>query len=82
MKRLIVGICCVLFSASALADVSLSQWLNKQSDRGAQIEVIRVESKKPLVAIKETDAQIENILKEAEALEEDTVDHEKVEDSS
>jgi hypothetical protein len=73
---------CMLFSATALADISLDQWLDKQAYRGNQIEVIRVASKKALVATEEIDADIEIILKEAEALEDDDVDREKVEDSS
>ena len=73
---------CMVFSATALADTTISQWLDKHATRGNQIEVIRVTSKKPLVATEETDADIATILKEVEALEEDTGDHEKVEDSS
>jgi len=73
---------CILFSASALADMTLSKWLEQQAYRGNQIEVIRVESKKPLVATKETDSDIATILKEAEALEEDAEDSEKPEDTA
>jgi hypothetical protein len=62
--------------------MTLSKWLEQQAYRGNQIEVIRVESKKPLVATKETDSDIATILKEAEALEEDAEDSEKPEDTA
>lgn len=82
MNKLLACICCVLFASTALAEIPVNQWLDRIADRGTQIEVIRVASKKSLVATEETDADVASILKEAEALEEDTGDYEKVEDSS
>lgn len=82
MKRLLVCIGCGVFCSAALAETPQNLWLQRLEDSGARIEVIRVASKKPLIAIEETDAQIENILKEAEALEIAVSDSEKVEDSS
>ena len=82
MKKLLACICCVMFGSTAMAEIPVNQWLDRLADRGTQIEIIRVASEKNLVAAEETDAEIATILEEAEALEEDTSDHEKVEDSS
>jgi hypothetical protein len=66
----------------AVAEDAYERWLTMQSFRGTEIELIRVASKKSLVATEETDAEVASILKEVEALEEDSGDYETVEDSS
>ena len=82
MKRLLLCICIGLFSTTASADFAVNQWLQMQSDRGAQIEFIRVTSEKALVVTEETDAEVASILEEAEALETITSDGESLEDDS
>jgi hypothetical protein len=82
MNKLLVLVGCGLLSSIALADIPVNQWLDRLDDRGAEIEVIRVASEKPLVATKETDAEVESILREAEALENETSENQKHEDSS
>ena len=83
MKRLLlVCICGGLFSASAIAAEPYENWLKKQSQRGVEIELIRVASEKPLVATEETDPEVAAILKEVEAIEEEASDLEKIEESS
>ena len=69
MKKLSVFFAVALFSPFALADMDVNQWLDLQADRGAQIELIRVANDKALVAVQETDAEIENILTEVKELE-------------
>ena len=86
MKRLLLGcICGGLYSASALAAEPYENWLKIQSQRGVEIELIRVASEKPLVATEETDPEVAAILKEVEeieAIEEEASDLEKIEESS
>ena len=83
MKRLLlVCVCCGFFSSAAMAQDAYQKWLDVQSFRGTEIELIRVASEKPLVATEETDAEVASILEELEALEEEISDHEKIEDSS
>jgi|GEM_PF-3499875 len=82
MKRLLlVCVCGGFFTSAAMAADPYEKWLTKQSQRGLEIELIRVASEKPLIATQETDAEVANILKELEAIEEETSDSEKVEDS-
>ncbi len=83
MKRLLlVCICGGLFSASAIAAEPYENWLKAQSQRGVEIELIRVASEKPLVATEETDPEVSAILEEVEAIEEEASDLEKIEESS
>lgn len=83
MKRLLlVCICGGLFSASAIAAEPYENWLKQQSQRGVEIELIRVASEKPLVATEETDPEVAAILEEVEAIEEEASDLEKIEESS
>jgi len=79
MRKLLMFICCGLLSSTAFAGVDVNTWLDRVEDRGAQIEVIRVTSEKPLVAIEETDAEIESILQEVEAIENESDENEKTE---
>jgi hypothetical protein len=65
-----------------MAQDAYQKWLETQSFRGTEIETIRVASEKPLVATEETDAEVASILKELEAIEEETSNTEKSEDSS
>ncbi len=81
-RLLLVCVCCGFFPSVAMAKDAYEKWLTMQSFRGTEIELIRVASKKSPVATEETDTDVARILKEAEALEEDTGDYEKVEDSS
>ena len=83
MKRLLLvcigaGFC----SSAALAADPYEAYLTQQSQRGAEIELIRVASEKPLVETQETDAEVASILEEAEAIEEEASDHEEIEESS
>lgn len=83
MKRLLLvcigaGFC----SSAALAADPYEAYLTQQNQRGTEIELIRVASEKPLVESEETDAEVARILEEAEAIEEETNDHEDVEESS
>jgi len=83
MKRLLlVCVCGGLLTSAAMAADPNNNWLAKQSQRGIEIELIRVASEKPLVATEETDAKVASILKELEAIEEETSNTEKSEDSS
>jgi len=65
-----------------MAEDPNNRWLAKQSQRGVEIELIRVASEKPLVATKETDAEVASILMELEAIEEETSATEESEESS
>ncbi len=83
MKRLLlVCVCGGLFSSAAMARDAYTEWLMEEEFRGTHIEIIRVASQKPLVATEETDAEVASILEELEALEEESIDHEAVEDAS
>ena len=77
-----VCICGGLFSASAIAAETYENWLKTQSQRGVEIELIRVASEKPRVATEETDPEVAAILDEVEAIEEEASDLEKIEESS
>lgn len=74
-------ICFGLFTSVALAETPVNQWLETLEDRGVEIELIRVASEKPPVAVVETDEEVESILKTAEALEKEISDGEINEDS-
>ena len=83
MNRLLLAcVCCGFFSSAAMAQDAYVEWLEMQSFRGTEIELIRVASEKPLVTTEETDAEVASILKELEAIEEETSNTEKSEDSS
>ena len=83
MKRLLlVCVCGGFASSAAMAQDPYERWLTTQSLRGMQIEEIRVANEKPLAAVEETDAEVASILAEVEMLEDDSSDHEEVEDSS
>lgn len=70
MKRvLLTFVCGGLLSAAAMAADPYEKWLTLQQQRGMEIEMIRVASEKPLVAIEETDAEVANILEELKAIE-------------
>ena len=69
-------------SSVAMAADPYEAWLTKQSQRGTEIELIRVASEKPRVATEETDPEVAAILDEVEAIEEETSDLEKIEESS
>lgn len=72
MKRLfLVCLCGGFFSSAALAADPYGEWLTLQSQRGTEIELIRVASEKPLVATDESDAEVASILEEVEAIEEE-----------
>ena len=81
-KLVLVCVCCILFSSAAMAADPYERWLTVQNQRGMEIEIIRVASDKPLVATEEKDAEVASILKELEAIEEETSDIEDSEDSS
>jgi len=82
MKRLLlVCVCGGFASSAAMAADPYEKWLTIQSQRGTEIEMIRVASKKPLVTTEEIDTEVASILKEVEALEEEDSDHESVDDS-
>jgi len=81
MKRLLLAcVCGGIFSSAAMAANPYEEWLTVQSQRGTEIELIRVASEKHLVTTEETDAEVASILEEAEALEEEISNHEVVED--
>ena len=83
MKRLLlVCVCGGLFTSAAMAADPYSEWLTDQKFRGTNIEVIRVANEKPMVTTEETDAEVASILKELEAIDEETSAAEKSEDSS
>ena len=69
MRKLLVCIFCGLLSSSALAEMPVNAWLERLAYRGVEIEHIRVMSEKRLVALKETDAEVDSILEEAKQLE-------------
>lgn len=81
-KLLLVCVCGGIFSAAAMAADPYEEWLTMHSNRGTEIELIRVASEKPLVEKEETDAEVASILEEVEALEEEISDHEVIEDSA
>jgi len=75
-------VCGGFFTSAAMAADPYETWLTKQNQRGMEIELIRVASEKPLVTTEETDVEVASILKELEAIEEETSAIEKSEDSS
>jgi len=79
---LLVCVCGGFFTSAAMAADPYEEWLTLQNFRGTEIEIIRVASQKPLVTTEETDAEVASILKELEAIEEETSAIEKSEDSS
>ena len=79
-KLLLLCVCVGLYSSAAMAADPYEEWLTIQSQRGTEIELIRVASEKPLVATEETDEEVASILEEAEALEEDVSDYEDIEE--
>jgi len=76
MKRLLLLCLCGgfagFFASAAMAADPYEEWLTTQSQRGTEIEMIRVASEKPLVETLESDAEVESILKEAEAIEDES----------
>jgi hypothetical protein len=83
MKRLLlVCVCGGFLTSAAMAADPYQKWLTQQHARGTEIELIRVASEKPLVTTEETDVEVASILKELEAIEEETSAIEKSEDSS
>lgn len=81
-KLLLVCLCGGFLSSAAMAGDPYEDWLTMQNFRGMEIEIIRVASEKPLVATEETDAEVASILEEVEAIDEETSDTDKSEDSS
>jgi len=81
-KLLLVCLFGGFLSSAAMAGDPYEDWLTLQNFRGMEIEIIRVASEKPLVATDETDAEVASILKELEAIEEETSDIEDSDDSS
>jgi hypothetical protein len=81
-KLLLLCVCGGLFTSAAMAADPYEKWLTKQNQRGTEIELIRVASEKPLVTTEETDVEVASILKELEAIEEESSAIEKSEDSS
>ena len=65
-----------------MAADSYEAYLTQQKQRGAEIEIIRVASEKPLVETEEADAEVAKILEEAEAIEKEAADRTDVEESS
>lgn len=83
MKRLLLlCVCGGFLTSAAMAADPYERWLTKQSQRGIEIEIIRVASEKPLVATESADAEVASILKELEAIEEEASNSEKSEDTS
>lgn len=82
MNRLLVSIGCGVFCSAALAETPQNLWLQRLEDSGARIEVIRVANEKALLATEATDAEVENILEKAEALESEISHQEQIEDPS
>jgi hypothetical protein len=83
MKRLLlVCVCGGFFTSAAIAADPYNDWLTKQQFRGTEIELIRVANEKSLVTTEEADAEVASILKELEAIEEETSAVETSEDSS
>lgn len=83
MKRLIlVCFCGGIFPAEAMAADPHKEWLTMHSNRGTEIEIIRVASEKPLIATEETDVEVAGILEEVEALDEALSDCEDIDESS
>lgn len=80
-KLLLVFVLSSVYSLVAVAADPYEQWLTMQSQRGTEIELIRVANEKPLLASEETDQEVASILEEVEALEKDISDYEEVEES-
>ncbi|MDJ0710911.1 MAG: hypothetical protein QNJ14_10990 [Woeseiaceae bacterium] len=81
-KLLLICVCGGFLPLAALAADPYEVYLTKQSQRGTEIELIRVASEKPLVEAVETDAEVAKILEEVEALEAEASDHEDTEEAS
>jgi hypothetical protein len=81
-KLLLVCLCGGFLSSAAMAGDPYEEWLTLQNFRGVEIEIIRVASEKPLVETEEMDAEVATILKELEAIEEETSDIDDSEDAS
>ena len=83
MKKLLALCICVGgLPVLAMAGDPYEDWINKQKQRGTEIEIIRVASEKPVVDTEETDAEVASILEEVEAIEVESADHEDDETSS
>jgi len=83
MKRLLLlCVCGGFFSAAAMAADPYENWLTAQQQRGVEIELIRVASEKPLIAGEETDPEVADILDEVEAIEDEAVDQENIDDAT
>lgn len=80
-KLLFVCVFGSFYSLAAVAADPYEEWLTKQNQRGTEIEYIRVANEKPLLATEETDREVESILVEVEAIEENASDYEEVEES-
>ena len=81
-KILVMCLCGGLLSSAAIAADPYEKWLTKQSQRGMEIELIRVANEKSLLDTEETDEEVAAILKEAEAIEEQSIDEDEVAESS
>ena len=83
MKKLLLAcVCCGLFSSAAMAAEPYDRVLTKLQQRGVQIEIIRVANEKPVLASEETDEEVANIREELDALEEDLVEEDELEETS
>ena len=80
-KLILVCIGSGFLASAALAADPYEVYLKKQSQRGTEIELIRVASEKPLVDTEENDAEVAEILEEAEAIDEKSSDSENESDS-
>lgn len=79
-KLLFMCVCGGFLSSAAIAADPYEKWLAIQSQRGTEIELIRVASEKPLVDTEESDTEVASILDEVDALESDIDEQEKLED--
>ena len=82
MRRLLLAVVIGGFWLStATAADQYQEWLVKQSQRGTEIEYIRVADEKPLLQTEETDQDVANILEEVEEIEQSAQDNEDTEES-